>query len=124
MTGVPVRTAVVAEDDATLREILRRSLEHQGFRVVAEGDGRGALAACLAEKPDLIITDILMPGLHGTELVSRARAAGVDSPALIMSTSMTVEAQDLARREKGIALLQKPFPLDAFVGAIAALLTL
>jgi DNA-binding response OmpR family regulator len=124
MTGVPVRTALVAEDDATLREILRRSLEHQGFRVVAEGDGRSALDACLAEKPDLIITDILMPGLHGTELVARARAAGVDSPALIVSTSMTVEAHDLARREKRIALLQKPFPLETFVATISALLTL
>ena len=122
MTAVPDRVAVLAEDDAALRGILCRVLGMRGFRVVAEDDGRRALDACLAEKPALIVTDLHMPGLSGTELVKAARAAGLDAPALLMSSSPSIDAQDLPRREKKVALLSKPFPLDAFVKAVERLL--
>lgn len=122
MSAVPVRPAVLAEDDAALREILRRALESAGFRVKAAGDGLQALEACRAFQPALIVTDIAMPGLRGTEFLERARAEGIDAPALIVSTEFDDPARALAAADPGIALLGKPFSLEEFLKAVEALL--
>ena len=121
MSADPVRLAVLAEDDATLREILRRALESAGFRVETAVDGLQALEACRAAKPALIVTDIHMPGLRGTEFLERARAEGIDAPALIVSTALDDAANALAARDPKIATLRKPFPLEEFRQAVQAL---
>jgi CheY-like chemotaxis protein len=122
MPAVPVRPAVLAEDDAILREILRRGLEGAGFKVKTAVDGLQALEACRAVKPALIVTDIAMPGLRGTEFLERARAEGIDAPALIISTDLDDAAWALADRGPRIATLKKPFPLGEFLKAVDALL--
>lgn len=121
MPALQVRPAVLAEDDATLRKILQRALESAGFRVETAGDGLQALEACRALKPALIVTDIAMPGLRGTEFLERARAEGIDAPALIVSTELDGAAKALAARDPRIATLRKPFPLDEFLKAVEAL---
>ena len=122
MTALPVRPAVLAEDDATLREILRRALESAGFRVETAVDGLQALEACRAVQPALIVTDIAMPGLRGTQFLERARAEGIDAPALIISSDLDGAAIALAARDPRIATLKKPFPLEVFRKAAQALL--
>lgn len=116
------RPAVLAEDDGVLREILRRALESAGFRVEACVDGQAALEACRRSPPDLIVTDIVMPNLHGPEFVALAREEGIASPALIVSTDIDDRARDLAKKDPKVATLKKPFPLDEFLKAIDALL--
>jgi DNA-binding response OmpR family regulator len=122
MSAMAVRSAVLAEDDPTLREILRRALEGAGFQVRAESDGLRALDACRAVRPVLIVTDIVMPGLRGPEFLERARAEGFDAPALIMSTDVDDAARALAAGDPKIATLKKPFPLGEFLKAVEALL--
>jgi DNA-binding response OmpR family regulator len=122
MSGVPVRPAVLAEDDPTLREILRRALESAGFQVEVTADGLQALEACRTSRPALIVTDIVMPGLRGPEFLKQARAEGVDAPALIVSTALDDAALELAARDPKVATLKKPFPLGEFLKAIEALL--
>ncbi|HEX7897915.1 MAG TPA: response regulator [Planctomycetota bacterium] len=122
MSAVSVRPAVLAEDDSTLREILRRALESAGFRVEVAADGLQALEACRKVKPALIVTDIVMPGLRGPEFLEKARAEGIDAPALIVSTDVDGEALALERKDPKIATLKKPFPLGEFLKAIQALL--
>lgn len=121
MPGLPVRFAVLAEDDATLRAILRRALEDGGYRVEEASDGAAALEICRRARPDLIVTDILMAGLRGPEFLAQARAEGIDAPALIVSTDIDDAARELVARGPRTAALKKPFPLEEFQRAVAGL---
>ena len=122
MPAASVRPAVLAEDDATLREILRLTLERAGFAVVTANDGLQALAACRAARPALIVTDICMPALRGPEFLERARTEGIDAPALIVSTEFDAATRAMAARDPKIATLKKPVPLEDFLKAIEDLL--
>ena len=59
------RTILVVDDEPTLRETLVDALEADGFRVVAAADGREALATFRAERPDLVLLDLMLPELSG-----------------------------------------------------------
>lgn len=67
-------TILIADDDSASRLLLRTLLEHDGHRVIAASDGAQALAMVETEKPDMLVTDLSMPGLAGAKLVRRARA--------------------------------------------------
>ena len=122
MPAASVRPAVLAEDDATLREILRQALESAGFEVAEANDGLQALAACRAVRPALIVTSVAVPGLRGPEFLERARAEGIDAPALILTTEFDTTARALAARDPKVAVLKRPFPLEDFLKAIQDLL--
>ncbi len=63
---------LLAEDDDSMRAFLQRALERAGHSVDAVGDGVDALAALISERFDLLLADIVMPGLDGIELARRA----------------------------------------------------
>src|ERR1700709_2683442 len=67
---------VIADDDADIRELVVFKLRHGGHEVVPVGDGAAAVEACTAEKPDLVILDVMMPGMSGLDA---ARALRQDS---------------------------------------------
>ena len=68
------RTILVVEDEPTLRETLVDALEADGFRVVVAADGREALTRFRAERPDLILLDLMLPELSGIEVTRIIRA--------------------------------------------------
>ena len=67
-------TILVAEDHAETRSLLRFVLEREGYRVVEAETGTAAVALAEGEVPDLILTDLHMPGLNGVEVVRRIRS--------------------------------------------------
>ncbi len=74
MTGkagpaAPRRKIVIVDDDVLIRETVRLALDHAGFYVIAVGEPERALAVVRAEKPDLVIMDLYMPGSDGRELI-------------------------------------------------------
>ena len=71
---IPRGHVVIAEDHAETRDYLRHVLEAAGFTVEALADGTAALASCRARAPDAVVSDVLMPGLNGFELIERMRA--------------------------------------------------
>ena len=68
------RTILVVDDEPTLRETLVEALEADGFRVVAAADGREALVTFRAERPDLVLLDLMLPELSGIEVCRIIRA--------------------------------------------------
>ena len=70
---------LVVDDDRAVRESLRRSLAFNGYQVELASDGQAALDAVLAQRPDAMVLDVMMPRLDGLEVCRRMRAAGDDA---------------------------------------------
>jgi CheY-like chemotaxis protein len=69
-----VATILVAEDSLVMRAVLRRHLEHEGYRVVEAVDGQAAIDQCRQARPDTILLDIEMPGLNGHQVLAHLKA--------------------------------------------------
>lgn len=74
MTGNSRRRILVVDDETEVVELVRVILGTKGYEVIPAYNGEDGLAAALAEKPDLIITDLKMPGISGMEFIKRVRA--------------------------------------------------
>ena len=113
-------TVLVVDDEPTIRELVVEVLRLEGYAAVGAADGRAALAAMEEAAPDLVLMDVMMPGLDGRAayLAMRARPAGVAIPVVLMSA-----AADPARLPAGVAaFLPKPFDLEQLLGLVARLL--
>ncbi len=103
-------TVVVVEDDPRVLRVVHMSLRRQ-FRVVAAADGLKGLELATRERPNLVVTDLMMPGIDGLELTRRLRAEASTShiPILMLSARGEVEAR-VKGLETGVsAYLGKPF---------------
>jgi len=67
-------TILVVDDDDGIRLVMKAILEQDGFTIVEAGDGESALEIALADPPDLIFLDLMMPGIDGIEVLKRLRA--------------------------------------------------
>src|SRR4051812_48302809 len=76
---------LLVEDNEDLAFGISRSLESEGHTVEVAGDGRNAVERAVALKPDLIVLDLMLPGLSGFDVLQRVRAGGVDSPVIILT---------------------------------------
>ncbi len=110
---------LLAEDDAAVREFVRRALSYGGHDITAVDDGTGALEA-LAEEPfDLLLADIVMPGLDGIALALKVTKDLPDLPILLM-TGYAAEHQRAHNLEALIhRVISKPFTLKQISEAVA-----
>jgi two-component system response regulator MprA len=112
---------LVIDDDEQLRTALRRTLTFDGYRVLVARDGEDGLFQARSEEPDLIVLDLLMPGLDGLEVCRRLRADG-GVPILVLTAR-----DEVADRVRGLDAgaddyLVKPFAVDEFLARVRALL--
>lgn len=78
-------TVVIVEDNETVAEGLRTGLELEGHAVTLAGDGPGGLEAVRAAEPDLVVLDLMLPGMSGFDVLRTLREEGWDMPVLILS---------------------------------------
>ncbi len=104
---------LVADDDKLVREMVSDVLTGAGHEVVLAQDGVAALEKVNQEKPDLIILDIILPGLLGTEVLDelKQQSQGAEIPVLLISSRFASmeEDPDLLEQFKGDDFLHKPF---------------
>jgi DNA-binding response OmpR family regulator len=114
------RTILVVDDEPTLRETLVDALEADGFRVVSAADGREALTRFRADRPDLILLDLMLPELSGIEVCRIIRAeSGVP---IVMLTAKDSELDKVVGLELGADdYVTKPFSLRELTARIRAL---
>jgi two-component system response regulator MprA len=116
-----VSKVLIVDDDAHIRASLRRTLAFEGYQVREAGDGTGALEAALDELPDLVILDVMLPGMDGMEVCRRLREVN-DVPILMLTaregTSSQVEGLDAGADD----YLVKPFVKDELLARVRALL--
>ena len=82
-----MKKILVVEDDEVERELVRMTLEREGYRVITAEDGARGFELALSERPDLIITDVSMPTADGVQLVRSVRAAPEIAPTPILVTT-------------------------------------
>ncbi len=112
---------LAVDDDPEIRGLLKRGLSYEGYAVDVAGDGAEALAQAREREPDLVILDIMMPGIDGIEVSKRLRQAG-DVPILMLTAKGTV-ADRVAGLESGADdYLVKPFAFDELLARVRALL--
>ena len=115
-------TILVAEDQADIRELIVMNLRNAGYAVGAVGDGLAALASQNEQVSDLLILDLMMPGLDGLEVCKALRARGRSTP-ILMLTAKSTELDRVLGHELGADDYHtKPFSLAELLARVKALL--
>ena len=112
---------LLIDDDLTLLNLLSQYLRESGFQVVEASNGATGLRLAYSEKPELVLLDIMMPGMDGWEVCARLREL-TDLP-IIMLTAKTTEADKLRGFQLGVDdYVTKPFSFAELVARIQAVL--
>ncbi len=112
---------LVVDDEPTVREVVQHYLEREGYRVHVATDGPGALAALAAETPDLIVLDLMLPGVDGLDVCRQVRATGATP--IIMLTAKGHESDRIVGLELGADdYVVKPFSPRELVARVRSVL--
>ena len=113
--------ALVIEDDERLRRAIRRVLEQEGCAVEEAPDGLTGLEAAIGREFDVVILDVLLPGLDGVRVCRAVRAAGVTTPILMLTALGEVEDRVTGLDAGADDYLGKPFSFDELLARMRAL---
>ncbi len=119
----PIRIAYV-DDDLELTRLVSGALEEEGWEVLVENDGESGLEMILVEQPDLIILDVMMPGLTGWEICKYVRSKpDWNGTPILMLTGIGERMNAMTAPLYGAdAFLDKPFDLDDVVETVRQLI--
>lgn len=118
----PAPRVLVVDDDKSVRDSLRRSLEFNGYDVHLAHDGAEALAGIGAVGPDVVVMDVMMPQLGGLEATRALRSAGNDVPILVLTARDAVGDRVDGLDAGADDYLTKPFALQELLARLRALL--
>jgi CheY-like chemotaxis protein len=111
-----VHTILVVDDDSAIRDALALLLEDAGYVARTAPDGLAALDAIAEDAPDLVVTDLYMPGLGGTGLIERLRSERPDLPVVVLSAGIR------ASPPVGVPFVAKPFDAEELLKTVSRLL--
>ena len=113
---------LIVDDEPEMLRGLEDNLQFEGYQTVTAGDGKKGLALALSEAPDLIVLDVMMPGMSGWDLCRELRRRGLDVP-VIMLTARGEEVDRVLGLELGADdYVTKPFSLRELMARIRAVL--
>jgi two-component sensor histidine kinase/CheY-like chemotaxis protein len=117
---------LLVDDNADMRAYIRRLLVAQGFAVEAVGDGEGALVAARRDRPDLVLSDVMMPGLDGFGLLAELRGDGnlLEIPIILLSARAGEEARVEGLEAGADDYISKPFSARELLARVRANLQL
>jgi two-component system, OmpR family, response regulator len=120
--GMTGHRLLIVDDEDNLRSMLAAALSHHGFNVTTAENGREALDRIPAERPDLVLLDVMMPDLDGFEVCRRLRSAGDRTPVLFLTARDATDDRVRGLTLGGDDYLAKPFSLDELVARAEAVL--
>ena len=113
---------LIVDDDSRVTSALRRTLAYEGYQVSTAADGEEALALARTKAPDVVILDLMLPGMDGLEVCRRLRAAG-DDVGILMLTARDAISDRVTGLEMGADdYLVKPFASEELLARVKAVL--
>ena len=109
---------LIVDDDTHHRSMLRANLQSLGYGVIEAPTGEAAIPATEKEKPDLVITDLKMPGIDGIETLKQIKSIDRKIPVLVLTAHGTIPTAVCAVRFGAYDFLEKPVNIDALAAAI------
>ena len=113
---------LVVDDEPNITDLVALALRYEGFDVQKAGNGRAALTAVAQFKPDLVILDVMLPGLDGLEVCRRLRLASPQLPILLLTARDRVPDRVAGLDAGADDYLVKPFAFDELLARVRALL--
>ena len=113
---------LVVDDEPTIIELLSVSMRFQGFEVATAGDGREAVRIAPELAPDVIVLDVMMPGLDGFATLTKLRDYGVEAPVLFLTARDAVEDRVRGLTDGADDYVTKPFSLEEVIARVRVLL--
>lgn len=120
--GIEMQRALIVDDDPAIRSVLKRGLAYAGFAVDTAECGADALALARERYPDVVILDVMMPGLDGIEVLERLRVADAQLPILMLTGKDGTDDQLRALKRGADDYVIKPFTFDILAARVQALL--
>jgi two-component system response regulator MprA len=109
----------VAEDDPGVREAVAATLREQGHEVLEAADGNALLGLLRQSEVQVVVTDLMMPGLRGDDVLRYHRSKGDRTPFVVITAAPPMVVEMVAQLDR-VRLLRKPFTEDALLEAVMA----
>ena len=124
MTSAMGKKVLLVDDEEDILDLLRYNLEREGIQVSTAVNGREALKKAVSERPDLVVLDIMMPGMDGVEVCNQLRSTpGMEGTLIAFLTARTEDYSHIAGYEAGADdYINKPVRPKVFVTKVQALL--
>ncbi len=114
---------LIVDDSGMSRRALRRILEPAGYAVIEAEDGMSALEKYALERPDLVLLDMTMRGMHGLEVLSQLREMDPGACVVVATADVQQSTRQLVSAQGGRGFVTKPFEAAQVLGAVNAALT-
>ena len=109
---MPPQSILVIDDEKSILQSLNGILKDEGYQTFLAGDGLSGLELASRESPDLVLLDVAMPGMDGTEVLSRLKAAFPFIPVIIMTGHGSIDLAVRAIKMGSYDFLEKPLEMD------------
>ncbi len=119
--GNPINVLVV-DDENVLAEMVSMALRYEGWNIATAGDGSSAIASARAQRPDVVVLDIMLPDMSGLEVLHRLREENPQLPVLLLTAKDSVEDRIAGLTAGGDDYVTKPFSIEEVVLRLRALL--
>lgn len=124
MRGDDQRTVLIVEDEEDVSEILSFSLRREGFRVLTASEAAEGLTVARSEHPDVVLLDVMMPGITGWEMLERMKAEERtrEIPVIMVTVLEEASAVGRAAEHDAAGYIRKPFKPEEVVRTIRSVL--
>lgn len=119
--GQPVSVLVV-DDEPVLAEMVSMALRYEGWNIATAGDGSSAIATARAERPDVVVLDVMLPDMSGLDVLHKLRQENPRLPVLLLTAKDAVEDRIAGLTAGGDDYVTKPFSIEEVVLRLRALL--
>jgi two-component system OmpR family response regulator len=119
--GNPINVLVV-DDESVLAEMVSMALRYEGWNISTAGDGGSAIASARAQRPDVVVLDVMLPDMSGLDVLHKLREENPQLPVLLLTAKDAVEDRIAGLTAGGDDYVTKPFSIEEVVLRLRALL--
>jgi two-component system, OmpR family, response regulator len=113
---------LVVDDESVLAEMVSMALRYEGWNIATAGDGSSAIASARAQRPDVVVLDVMLPDMSGLDVLHKLREENPQLPVLLLTAKDAVEDRIAGLTAGGDDYVTKPFSIEEVVLRLRALL--